>query len=227
MRSEAVQRIDSVKQLRARQFAEDAGPLAHSVRPESYIEIDNFYTATVYDKGAEVVRMLHTIVGPEQYRKATDLYFERHDGEATTVEAFAKSFEDATGADLTQFRLWWSQAGTPVVSVETAYDPAAQTYDITMQDHQFSMPADVLEVPCNEYTEFNVVSNDLTYGFGVFRPDNSMIFQMQVVPWRDDNTIKWKFTEGGDFTIRSTEYSGPEGAQMILKDAIRVTGCEA
>mgnify|MGYP000853203093 FL=1 len=122
----------------------------------------------------------------------------------------------------TYFTIPWKH-----VDLNAAAYPAAQTYDITMQDHQFSMPADVLEVPCNEYTEFNVVSNDLTYGFGVFRPDNSMIFQMQVVPWRDDNTIKWKFTEGGDFTIRSTEYSGPEGAQMILKDAIRVTGCEA
>ncbi|BCW89886.1 Aminopeptidase N [Alphaproteobacteria bacterium SO-S41] len=133
MRSEAVQRIDAVKQLRARQFAEDAGPLAHPVRPESYIEIDNFYTATVYDKGAEVVRMLHTMLGQEQFRKASDLYFDRHDGEAATVEAFAKSFEDATGADLTQFRLWWSQAGTPVVSVETSYDAAAQTFDVTLR----------------------------------------------------------------------------------------------
>jgi len=104
---------------------------------------------------------------------------------------------------------------------------AAQSFDITMQDHQFQLPSQVLEVTCDQLTEFRVVSNDLTYGFGVFRPDNSMVFQMQVVPWRDDNTIKWTFPENGTFTIRSTEYSGPVGSQMILKDAIRVTGCAA
>ena len=133
MRSEAVQRIDSVRQLRARQFVEDSGPLAHPVRPESYIEIDNFYTATVYDKGAEVVRMLRTLLGPQDFRKATDLYFERHDGEATTVEAFARSFEDATKIDLGQFRLWWSQSGTPELDVETQYDAAAQTFHLTIR----------------------------------------------------------------------------------------------
>lgn len=104
---------------------------------------------------------------------------------------------------------------------------AAQSFDITMQDHEFTLPSPVLDVTCNQLTEFSVVSHDLTYGFGVFRPDNSMVFQMQVVPWRDDNSIKWTFPENGTFTIRSTEYSGPEGSQMILKDAIRVTGCAA
>jgi len=106
------------------------------------------------------------------------------------------------------------------------YATAAQ-YNITMENHQFMLPSPVLEVPCNQLAEFNVVSNDLTYGFGVFRPDNSMVFQMQVVPWNDQNRIKWNFGENGTFTIRSTEYSGPEGAQMILKDAIHVTGCES
>ena len=131
-RSEAVQRIDAVKTLRARQFAEDAGPQAHPVRPESYIEIDNFYTATVYEKGAEVVRMLRTLTGPEDFRKATDLYFDRHDGEAATVEQFAVAFEDATKIDLKQFRLWWSQSGTPEVKAETAHDAEAQTFTLTL-----------------------------------------------------------------------------------------------
>ena len=103
----------------------------------------------------------------------------------------------------------------------------AQTYDIKVNDHKFQLPSQVLEVPCGERVEFSVVSDDLTYGFGVFRPDNSMVFQMQVVPWRDDNRIKWTFSENGTYTIRSTEYSGPEGAQMILKDAINVSGCAA
>lgn len=104
---------------------------------------------------------------------------------------------------------------------------AAQRFDITMQDHEFQLPSEVLEVGCNQLTEFSVVSNDLTYGFGVFREDHSMVFQMQVVPWRDDNTIKWTFPENGTYTIRSTEYSGPVGDQMILEDAIRVSGCAA
>jgi aminopeptidase N len=115
MGSAAVQRIDQVRTLRAAQFPEDAGPLAHPIRPDSYIEIANFYTATVYNKGAEVIRMMRTILGPENYRKGTDLYFERHDGQAVTCEDFVRAMEDASGVDLKQFRLWYSQAGTPTV----------------------------------------------------------------------------------------------------------------
>ena len=105
--------------------------------------------------------------------------------------------------------------------------PAAATYQISMSDHQFQLPSATLDVPCGQLAEFDVTSDDLTYGFGVFRPDNSMVFQMQVVPWNDHNTIKWNFEEAGSYTIRSTEYSGPEGSQMILTDAINVTGCES
>ena len=108
MRSHGVQRIQDVRALRVRQFVEDAGPLAHPVQPQSYIAIDNFYTATIYDKGAEVIGMLKTLVGDEGYRKATDLYFERHDGQAATVEDWVKCFEDASGRDLKQFRLWYA-----------------------------------------------------------------------------------------------------------------------
>ncbi len=115
MGSAAVQRIDQVRTLRAAQFPEDAGPLAHPIRPDSYLEIANFYTATVYNKGAEVIRMMRTILGPEAYRKGTDLYFERHDGQAVTCEDFVRAMEDASGVDLRQFRLWYSQAGTPTV----------------------------------------------------------------------------------------------------------------
>ncbi len=116
-RSRAVKRIESVKALRARQFREDAGPLAHPVRPEAYVEINNFYTATVYEKGAEVINMLHRLVGPEDYRRALDLYFDRHDGQACTIEDWLKVFEDATGRDLTQFSRWYAQAGTPRLKV--------------------------------------------------------------------------------------------------------------
>ncbi|MEM9012923.1 MAG: aminopeptidase N [Pseudomonadota bacterium] len=117
-RSHAVQRIEDVRALRARQFREDAGPLAHPVRPEEYIEINNFYTATVYEKGAEVIGMLRTLVGAEAYDRALKLYFERHDGEACTIEDWLKVFEDATGRDFGQFALWYRQAGTPRVHVK-------------------------------------------------------------------------------------------------------------
>ncbi|MBB4633820.1 aminopeptidase N [Sphingosinicella soli] len=132
MGSPAVKRIEDVRALRAAQFQEDAGPLAHPVRPESYIEISNFYTATVYNKGAEVIRMAATLLGPENYRKGTDLYFERHDGEAATVEDWVKALEDGGGADFGQFRLWYSQAGTPTVTADLAYDPAAKSATLTL-----------------------------------------------------------------------------------------------
>ncbi|KAJ0347234.1 hypothetical protein COL154_013849, partial [Colletotrichum chrysophilum] len=126
LNSAAVQRIDDVDKLRSMQFAEDAGPMAHPVRPDSYIEISNFYTVTIYEKGAEVVRMLKTLAGPEGFRKGTDLYFERHDGQAVTTEQFVKAIEDANQLDLTQFRRWYTQAGTPVIKVEQYYDAAQQ-----------------------------------------------------------------------------------------------------
>ena len=123
--SRAVQRIQEVRGLRAAQFAEDAGPMAHPVRPSAYMEISNFYTATVYEKGAEVVRMIHTLLGSQGFRRGMDLYFARHDGQAVTCEDFVKAMEDATGTDLTQFRRWYEQAGTPRLRVDTQWDPAA------------------------------------------------------------------------------------------------------
>jgi aminopeptidase N len=132
MRSAAVKRIEDVKALRMRQFVEDAGPLAHPVQPQSYITIDNFYTATIYEKGAEVIGMLKTLVGDEGYRKTTDLYFQRHDGQAATVEDWVKCFEDACDRDLKQFRLWYAQAGTPTVEARGDYDAAQKTYALTL-----------------------------------------------------------------------------------------------
>ena len=122
MGSAAVKRIEDVRVLRAAQFPEDSGPLAHPIRPDSYQEISNFYTATVYNKGAEVIRMMRTLAGPERFRKGTDLYFERHDGEAATCEDFIRAIEDGAGLDLTQFRRWYEQAGTPRVEVSLTHD---------------------------------------------------------------------------------------------------------
>ena len=131
--SKAVKRIEDVNQLRSLQFVEDSGPMAHPVRPESYVEINNFYTLTVYEKGAEVVGMIRTLVGPEGFRRGTDLYFERHDGEAVTTEDFVKAMEDANGIDLSQFQRWYRQAGTPQVAVRGDYDAAKQTYTLTFE----------------------------------------------------------------------------------------------
>jgi aminopeptidase N len=128
MRSRPVKRIADVRGLRAAQFIEDAGPLAHPVRPEAYKEINNFYTSTVYEKGSELVRMVQTLIGKDKFRAGMDLYFARHDGEAATVEQFIQCFADASGRDMTQFMRWYAQAGTPEVTVTGHYDAAAKTY---------------------------------------------------------------------------------------------------
>ncbi len=135
MRSRSVERIADVRRLRAQQFPEDAGPLAHPVRPASYIEINNFYTATVYEKGAELVRMMLTLLGLEKFRQAMDLYFLRHDGEAATVEDFITVMEEAGSIDLTQFRVWYQQAGTPELTVNGRYDRHHQTYSLAVSQH--------------------------------------------------------------------------------------------
>jgi aminopeptidase N len=132
VRSRAVERISDVRALRAQQFAEDAGPLAHPVRPARYHEINNFYTATVYEKGAELVRMLKTLLGPASFRRGTDLYFTRHDGKAATIEEFVQCFADVSGAELEQFMLWYSQAGTPEVVASGSYDGHAKTYHLNL-----------------------------------------------------------------------------------------------
>ncbi len=132
MRSHAVRRITDVKDLRLRQFQEDSGPLAHPVQPQSYITIDNFYTATVYEKGAEVIGMLRTILSPEMFRKGMNLYFERYDGQAATVEDFVRCFEEVSGRKLDQFRLWYSQAGTPEIRAESGYDAASGKYTLNL-----------------------------------------------------------------------------------------------
>jgi aminopeptidase N len=131
--SRAVERIGAVEYLRREQFAEDAGPMAHPVRPDEYQEINNFYTATVYEKGAEVIRMQHALLGPERFRKAMDLYFDRHDGEAVTCDHFVQAMQDGSGVDLEQFRRWYAQAGTPKVSVHANYDAASRTYTLDVE----------------------------------------------------------------------------------------------
>ncbi|OUS13297.1 aminopeptidase N, partial [Rhodospirillales bacterium 47_12_T64] len=140
MRSASVKRIQDVRTLRARQFPEDAGPLSHSIRPETYIEINNFYTATVYEKGAEVIRMMHEILGREGFRKGMDLYFERHDNQAVTCDDFVVAMEDANDVDLHHFRLWYSQAGTPEVDASWFYNEADKTFTLNLTQYTAPTP---------------------------------------------------------------------------------------
>jgi len=147
MRSRPVKRISDVRSLRAAQFIEDAGPLAHPVRPETYKEINNFYTATVYEKGAEVVRMVKTLIGPERFRAGMDLYFQRHDGHAATIEQFIQCFADASGRNMTQFMRWYSQAGTPHVTVAGRFDATAKTYTVDVKQNVPPTPGQPTKEP--------------------------------------------------------------------------------
>ena len=145
--SRPVERIREIRALRSAQFAEDAGPMAHPVRPASYIEINNFYTSTVYEKGAEVVRMIHTLIGAAAFRKGMDLYFARHDGQAVTCDDFVQAMADASGTDLSQFKLWYDQAGTPVLDVESEYDAARESYALTVRQSCPPTPGQEKKLP--------------------------------------------------------------------------------
>jgi aminopeptidase N len=147
MHSPTVKRIQDVAYLRTHQFAEDAGPMAHAVRPNSFIEISNFYTLTVYEKGSEVVGMLHTLLGAEGFRKGSDLYFERHDGQAVTCDDFIRAMEDANGVELNQFKRWYSQAGTPRLQVSEHFDAQARTYSLTLRQSCPETPDKVEKLP--------------------------------------------------------------------------------
>jgi len=147
MRSAPVKRIAEVRGLRSAQFPEDAGPLAHNMRPEVYNEISNFYTATVYQKGAEVIRMLKRLIGPDAFRAGMDRYFRRYDGQAATVEDFIGCFADVSGRDFRRFMRWYSQAGTPKVTVRTAYDPAAKTYRVDIAQTLAPTPGQPTKLP--------------------------------------------------------------------------------
>ena len=147
MGSRTVKRVEDATMLRTAQFAEDAGPMAHPIRPDSFMEINNFYTMTVYEKGAEVVRMIHTLLGPEAFRRGSDLYFDRHDGQAVTCEDFVCAMEEASGADLGQFRNWYSQAGTPELFVRDEYDADSQQYSLHVEQSCPATPGQAQKPP--------------------------------------------------------------------------------
>jgi len=162
IRSRAVKRITDVKTLRARQFPEDNGPLAHPARPGTYIEINNFYTPTVYEKGAEICRMMQTLIGPEAFAKGMDLYFDRHDGEAATVEQFVACMADASGRDLSRFFTWYTQAGTPTLKGETHYDAAAREFTLTLSQQVAPTPGQPEKQPLH-----------MPLGIGLVGPDGA------------------------------------------------------
>jgi aminopeptidase N len=162
MQSRAVKRIQDVRSLRQLQYAEDAGPMSHPVRPDQYLEINNFYTVTVYEKGAEVVRMYETLLGRDGFRKGMDLYFERHDGQAVTCDDFLAAMADANDCDLSLFSRWYSQKGTPVVTLETAYDEAAGEYSMRFVQQPLSATENGYTGPLHIPVKMGLLLNDGT-----------------------------------------------------------------
>ncbi|MDF1729234.1 MAG: DUF3458 domain-containing protein, partial [Sulfitobacter sp.] len=209
MRSAPVKRISDVIDLRARQFPEDQGPLAHPVRPEAYQEINNFYTATVYEKGAEVIGMLKRLVGEEDYYKALALYFDRHDGDAATIEDWLKVFEDATGRDLTQFKRWYSQAGTPHLRVEESFELDT----LTLTFHQ--------ETPASTATP-DPQPQVIPIAVGLIYPDGTEALETRVLEMTKA-TQSFRFTGLSDEPVASIlrDFSAPVVLHQDLSDADR------
>ena len=179
----AVTRIDQVRTLRQAQFPEDAGPMAHPVRPDSFVEINNFYTVTIYEKGAEVVRMYQTLLGRDGFRKGMDLYFERHDGQAVACDDFRAAMADANGRDLAQFERWYSQAGTPIVSASARYDAGAQTYEITLSQQCPATPGAADKLPFHIPVAVGLLGTDgrdlpLTTGGDANGPSRTVVLEL-------------------------------------------------
>jgi len=182
--SRAVERIREVRHLRLAQFAEDAGPMAHPVRPDHYIEIGNFYTTTVYEKGAEVVRMIHTLIGAQNFRKGMDLYFVRHDGQAVTCDDFVRAMADASGADLSQFMRWYGQAGTPALEVTGEYDAFRQRYVLSVSQSCAPTPGQETKLPFHIPFAVGLIGPDgrdllpgTTQVLSVRKPEERFVFE--------------------------------------------------
>jgi aminopeptidase N len=179
MNSPTVKRIEDVNLLRTAQFVEDAGPMSHPVRPSSYMEISNFYTLTVYEKGAEVVRMLHTFLGPEKFREGSDLYFERHDGQAVTTDDFVAAMEAVSGRDLSQFKRWYEQSGTPEVDVSADYNAASEQFSLRFKQSCPATPKQELKQPFHMPIAIGLIDaqgNDLTLNA---EGDTTTIFELK------------------------------------------------
>ncbi|MGE3930198.1 MAG: aminopeptidase N [Hyphomonadaceae bacterium] len=195
-RSRPVQRIKDVKRLRARQFAEDAGPLAHPVRPSTYQKIDNFYTATVYEKGGEVIRMLKRLIGDDAFARGMQLYFERRDGTASTVEDFIACFEEAAGRDLDQFMRWYDQAGTPQVKARGVYDATAKTYTLTVSQGIPPTPQQAEKLPAPIPLQVGFIAPDgariaaKLVGDGIARTEHALVLDHADQTFRFEGVVE-------------------------------------
>ena len=196
--SRPVQRIQEVRSLRALQFPEDAGPMAHPVRPQSYMEIRNFYTMTVYEKGAEVVRMQHTLLGAENFRKGMDLYFARHDGQAVTTDDFVAAMADASGVDLSQFKRWYEQAGTPVLEVRGEYDAAAKRYTLSVRQSCPATPGQPEKLPFH-----------IPFAVGLVGPDGRDLASAMLSVKAAEETFRFEDIEAAPVPSLLRNFSAP------------------
>ena len=205
MQSRAVKRIDDVRILRAHQFAEDASPMAHPIRPAQYMEINNFYTVTVYNKGAEVIRMIHTLLGEENFRKGMDLYFERHDGQAVTTEDFISAMSDASQINLNQFSSWYNQAGTPRVKVSTSYLPEKKKFIIDLQQSCAITPYETLNSPDKEEKDPFIIPLKM----GLLNSQGEQILEDLIVLKENQQTIEYDNIEEQPILSLLRDFSAP------------------
>ncbi|RKZ97411.1 MAG: aminopeptidase N, partial [Gammaproteobacteria bacterium] len=205
MQSRAVKRIADVRILRAHQFAEDASPMAHPIRPAQYMEINNFYTVTVYNKGAEVIRMINTVLGEENFRKGMDLYFERHDGQAVTTEDFVSAMSDASQIDLSQFFSWYNQAGTPRVIVNTSYLADEKKFIIELQQYCDITPYETLNSPDKKVKEPFYIPIKM----GLLNHKGEQILEDMIVLTQEQQTIEYSDIEQKPVLSILRDFSAP------------------
>ena len=205
MQSRAVKRIADVRILRAHQFAEDAGPMAHPIRPAQYMEINNFYTVTVYNKGAEVIRMINTVLGEENFRKGMDLYFERHDGQAVTTEDFVSAMSDASQIDLSQFSSWYNQAGTPRVIVNTSYLADEKKFIIDLQQYCDITPYETLNSPDKKVKDPFYIPIKM----GLLNHKGEQILEDMIVLTQEQQTIEYSDIEQKPVLSLLRDFSAP------------------
>lgn len=222
-RSRPVQRIKDVKRLRGRQFGEDAGPLAHPVRPSSYQKIDNFYTATVYEKGGEVIRMLKRIIGEDAFQRGMQLYFERRDGTASTVEDFIACFEDASGRSLADFMRWYDQAGTPALRVRGAYDAQARTYELKVSQRTAPTPGQAEKQPLPIPLHIGFIARDGAIIASRAEGDAISRIQHEIVLDSAETTLRFADVQEAPIPAVLRGFSAP----VTLDDALSVEECLA
>jgi aminopeptidase N len=211
MRSRPVQRIKDVIRLRARQFAEDAGPLAHQVRPDSYASIDNLYTATVYEKGAELIRMLKTLIGDEAFAKGMQIYFDRHDGEATTIEHFYACFEEASGEDLSNFRRWYSQPGTPTLTASEIWDEDRNVLTVMLTQTNPKTPGNETPAPL-----------PMPLRAAAFAPDGKVLDDITLLIESDETVWRITCESGRPYVSLNRGFSAPIRLDHQIHDAHRL-----